>query len=94
MIIIVAHIDVINTRQLPIYYYLPLGLIVSVILNFLDYIALRGTSLNKFTKILHVSAFSNVLWTLVVLLGIASNVIMTKPSDTYGYVDSKECYWQ
>lgn len=86
VIIIVAHIDVINTRQLDLLLYLPLGLFVSVILNFLDYIALRGTSLNKFTKILHVSAFSNVLWTLVVLLGIASNVIMTKPSDTYGYV--------
>ena len=27
-----------------------------------------------------------MLWTLVVLLGIASNVIMTKPADTYGYV--------
>ena len=41
VIIIVTHIDVINTRQADLLLYLPLGLFVSVILNFLDYIALQ-----------------------------------------------------
>jgi putative membrane protein len=46
---------------------------VSAILafSFLDYLALYGTSNNKLSKIFHVSAFGNLLWSALLSAGIA-----------------------
>ena len=53
---------------------------------FLDYYALRGTSLNNIKKVLHVSAFSNLLWALTIFLGIVSHTIFSKTSIPSSYV--------
>ena len=46
---------------------------VSVVLaaSILDYITLRGTPLNKISKVFHVSAFGNLLWSTVLGAGLA-----------------------
>ncbi|MDN5847072.1 MAG: DUF2070 family protein, partial [Candidatus Nitrosocosmicus sp.] len=41
-----------------------------------DYLSLRGTPLNRFSKVLHVSAFANLLWTLTVIGGYISEFII------------------
>src|ERR687895_1947927 len=64
--------------------YLPLSLVFLVGSHFLDYIALRGNPVRKFSKIAHVSAFANVFWSLTVLLGIAADFVFSKsPSLDY-----------
>lgn len=45
-----------------------------------DYLTLRGTPLNRFSKILHVSAFANLLWTLTVIGGFISEFIINTHS--------------
>ena len=64
--------------------YLPLSILFLVGSHFLDYLALRGTPVRKFSKIAHVSAFANVFWSLTVLLGIAADFVFSKsPSIDY-----------
>src|SRR5918999_1781324 len=64
--------------------YLPLSILFLVGSHFLDYLALRGTPVRKFSKIAHVSAFANVFWSLTVLLGIAADFVFSKsPSLDY-----------
>src|SRR5918996_3975730 len=64
--------------------YLPLSILFLVGSHFLDYLALRGTPVRKFSKIAHVSAFANVFWSLTVLLGITADFVFSKsPSMDY-----------
>jgi putative membrane protein len=41
-----------------------------------DYLSLKGTPLNRFSKVLHVSAFANLLWTLTVIFSFVSEFII------------------
>lgn len=52
---------------------------------FLDLFLLRKTPVNKLSKILHVSAFSSLLWLLIVILGYIIFIIFQKdlPSKEY-----------
>ena len=52
---------------------------------FLDLFLLRKTPVNKLSKILHVSAFSSLLWLLIVILGYLTFIIFQKdlPSKEY-----------
>ena len=43
---------------------------------FFDYLSLKGTPLNRFSKVLHVAAFSSLLWTLTVILSYISGFII------------------
>ena len=43
---------------------------------FFDYLALKGTPLNRFSKVLHVAAFASLLWTLTVILSYVSGFII------------------
>ena len=45
---------------------------------FLDLFLLRKTPVNKISKILHVSAFSSLLWLLIVILGYLTFIIFQK----------------
>src|SRR5215212_2843816 len=45
---------------------------------FLDLYLLRKTPVNKISKILHVSGFSNLLWLLILILGYLTFVIFQK----------------
>ncbi|HYV51726.1 MAG TPA: DUF2070 family protein [Candidatus Eisenbacteria bacterium] len=66
--------------------HLVLGLAAMTGSLFLDYYALRGTSLNNIKKVFHVSAFSNLLWALTIFLGIVSHTIFSKTSIPSSYV--------
>jgi putative membrane protein len=63
-----------------------LGMILLTAANFLDFLALRGSPLNKFSKVLHVSAFANVLWLLTVLAGVASDMLFSKNGGSANYL--------
>lgn len=41
-----------------------------------DYLSLKGTPLNRFSKVLHLSAFASILWTLTVILSYISGFII------------------
>ena len=59
--------------------------VFSVTLVF-DYLSLRGTPLNRFSKVLHVSAFANLLWTLTVIGGFISEFIINTNSLNINFV--------
>ncbi|MDQ3808258.1 MAG: DUF2070 family protein, partial [Thermoproteota archaeon] len=79
IIVVVSHVYNLQAGIASLALYLPLGLISLVGSHFLDYLALRGTPVRKFSKIAHVSAFANVFWSLTVLLGITADFVFSKP---------------
>lgn len=84
IIVVVSHTYNLQAGITGLAVYLPLSLAALVGSHFLDYIALRGTPVHKFSKIAHVSAFANVFWSLTLLLGVASDYIFSKsPSIDY-----------
>ncbi|MBD0300579.1 MAG: DUF2070 family protein, partial [Nitrososphaera sp.] len=84
IIVIVSHLYNVQASITGLIVYIPLSLASLVGSHFLDYLALRGTPLHKFSKIAHVSAFANVFWSLTVLLGVASDFVFSKsPSIDY-----------
>jgi putative membrane protein len=73
------------------YFYLKLDLIQLIIFiitgitfliasYFLDLFLLRKTPVNKISKVLHVSAFSNLLWMTILIFGYLSFIIFQKES--------------
>jgi putative membrane protein len=52
------------------------GISAIIAFIFLDYLALYGTANNKLSKIFHVSAFGNLLWTAVLSAGIAIDSLL------------------
>ena len=66
--------------------HLPLGLAAITGSVFLDFCALRGTSLNKITKVFHVSAFASVLWALTIIVGIVLHSLLSKTTSPAVYV--------
>jgi putative membrane protein len=66
--------------------HLALGLAAMTASIFLDFYALRGTSLNNIPKLFHVSAFSNLLWAVTIFLGIVSHTIFSKTTIPSSYV--------
>lgn len=84
IIVVVSHIYNLQTNITNLALYLPLSLAALVGSHFLDYLALRGTPVRKFSKIAHVSAFANVFWSITILLGIAADFVFSKsPSIDY-----------
>jgi putative membrane protein len=53
---------------------------------FLDYFLLRGTPVNKRSKIIHVSAFAYLLWFMTVVFGLAANFVLVKNNILTGYI--------
>lgn len=84
IIVVVTHIYNFQAGIASLALYLPLSLMFLVGSHFLDYVALRGTPVRKFSKIAHVSAFANIFWSLTVLLGVAADFVFSKsPSMDY-----------
>ena len=84
IIVVVSHVYNFQAGIAGLALYLPLSLVFLVGSHFLDYLALRGTPVHKFSKIAHVSAFANVFWSLTLLLGIAADFVFSKsPSMDY-----------
>lgn len=64
-------------------YYVVVGNIALLALTYLDYTLLKGTSLNKISKVFHVSAFSYLIWVLTLALGILNpNLISATTTPT------------
>src|SRR5918992_1568608 len=84
IVVVVSHVYNFQAGIASLALYLPLSLVFLVGSHFLDYLALQGTPVRKFSKIAHVSAFANVFWSLTVLLGIAADFVFSKsPSMDY-----------
>ena len=62
-----------------------IAIVFSLTLVF-DYLSLKGTPLNRFSKVLHVSAFANLLWTLTVIGGFISEFIINTNSLNINFV--------
>jgi putative membrane protein len=86
IIVVVSHVYNLQAGIESLVVYLPLSLVALLGSHFLDYIALRGTPVRKFSKIAHVSAFANVFWSLTILLGIASDFVFSKSPPSIDYV--------
>ena len=86
IIVVVSHVYNLQAGIESLVVYLPLGLVALLGSHFLDYIALRGTPVRKFSKIAHVSAFANVFWSLTILLGIAADFVFSKSPPSMDYV--------
>ena len=80
IIIVISHVYNLQADPSGLAIFLPLGIALLLGSYFLDYVALRGTPVNKLSKIAHVSAFSNILWALTILLGIGADFLFSKPS--------------
>ncbi|MCI0562045.1 MAG: DUF2070 family protein, partial [Nitrososphaera sp.] len=76
ILVAVSHLYYFESDALALF--LPLSLGVLAALHFADYIVLRGTPVNKLSKVAHVSLFGNLLWMLTALLGIAADLVLTK----------------
>jgi putative membrane protein len=61
------------------------GVAALTISDFLDFLVLRGTPVNKISKVLHVSAFANLLWMLTVLLGIVFALLFSRQGVSLDY---------
>jgi putative membrane protein len=62
------------------------GLSFLIFSYFLDLFLLRKTPVNQISKILHVSAFSNLLWLLILILGFLTFIIFQKDVSPNGYL--------
>jgi len=71
---------------LHIVIYLTFGLSFLITSYFMDFYLLQGSPVNNFSKILHVSAFSNLLWMTILIFGIVSYIIFKKDSIPSGYI--------
>lgn len=63
-----------------------LGMVILTAAIFLDFIVLRGSPLNKISKVLHVSAFANVLWLVTISAGAASDILFSKNGGSTNYL--------
>lgn len=86
VVIVLTCTSIFNVGTSMLLLHLALGLAAMTGSLFLDFYALRGTSLNNITKVFHVAAFSNLLWALTIFLGIVSHTIFSKTTIPSSYV--------
>ncbi|WP_337861785.1 DUF2070 family protein [Nitrososphaera sp.] len=82
-IIAASHIFHLGTGLAGLAVHLPAGLAATAGLAFLDFAMLRGTPVNKLSKVVHVSSFANLLWALTVLAGALANAVFAKQGEGY-----------
>jgi len=71
-----------NSLAVSLFY----GVSAILALSFLDYLALHGTANNKLSKIFHVSAFGNLLWSAVLSAGIAIDYLFGNSNNSNIYL--------
>lgn len=81
-VISVSHIFHLQTDFATLAFHLPVGLLVVAGLVHLDYFMMKGTPVNKVSKIVHVTLFANALWMVTVLVGILAGALFAKPGTT------------
>lgn len=86
IVIVLSYISIFKADILVTVFHLGLGLAVITGSVFLDFYALRGTSLNKITKVIHVSAFASLLWAFTIFFGIIIHTVFSKTSIPTSYI--------
>ncbi len=81
LVAMVSHLFHLGTKIEILAFYMPLGLAAIAGAHVLDFLALHGTPVNKFSKVVHVSAFANALWALTVVFGVAADLVFSKHGD-------------
>ena len=66
--------------------HLPLAIAAVGAAHLLDFVALRGTPINKLSKVSHVAAFANILWLLTLVLGVAADLVFGKQFGSGNYI--------
>jgi putative membrane protein len=83
VVIAVSHIFHLGTDLSSLAVHVPLGLGAIFALGLLDALMLRGTPVNKLSKVVHVSSFASLLWAMTVLVGILADALFAKSSTDY-----------
>ncbi len=71
--------------QIHLLYSMLIGQAALTAANFLDFIALHRTPLNKISKVFHISAFANLLWLLTITLGLTADLLFSKSGSSINY---------
>jgi putative membrane protein len=66
-------------------YYVVAGNIALFALTYLDYLLLKGTSLNKISKVFHVYAFSYLIWLFTLVIGMLAPNLVSIGDDPVPY---------
>lgn len=82
-VIVVSHVFHLGTDLSSLAVHVPLGLGAIFALGLLDALMLRGTPVNKLSKVVHVSSFASLLWAMTVLAGILADALFAKSSTDY-----------
>lgn len=82
LLITVSHVFHLQTDMTSLAVHLPLGFAVLVGLTYLDFALMKGTPVNKLSKIVHVSSYANLLWSLTVIVGILASALFAKQGTT------------
>ncbi|HEY7508500.1 MAG TPA: DUF2070 family protein [Nitrososphaera sp.] len=82
VVIAVSHVYHLQTDTATLLLHLPLGLAVLFGLIYLDFALMKDTPVNKLSKIVLVSSFSNALWLITVAVGILAGVLFAKQGQT------------
>jgi putative membrane protein len=82
VVIVVSHVFHLQTDTTTLAIHLPLGLAALFGLTYLDFAMLRGTPVNKMSKVVHVTSFANLLWAITVIVGILASALFAKPGTT------------
>ena len=86
VVIVLSCTNIFKTDISMLALHLPLGLAAMTGSVLLDFYALRGRSLNKITKVFHVSAFASLLWALTIIFGIVFHTLLSKTTSPTNYV--------
>src|ERR1043165_3978544 len=82
-IIFIIQVYHVKTDQIHFLYSILLGQIALTGANFLDFVALQRTPLNKISKVFHVSAFANILWLFTIILGVLTDRKSTRLNSSH-----------
>lgn len=83
VVIAVSHVFHLGTDLSSLAVHIPLGLGAIFALGLLDALILRGTPVNKLSKVVHVSSFASLLWAMTVLVGMLADALFAKSSTDY-----------
>lgn len=82
-VIAVSHIFHLDAGLEALAVHMPLGLTALAALTLLDFAMLRGTPVNKLSKVVHVSSFAGLLWALTVSAGVLADALFAKSGTGY-----------
>jgi putative membrane protein len=83
IVVAVSHVFHLKTGVEALAVHLPLGLAALAGLTLVDFAMLRGTPVNKLSKVVHVSSFASLLWALTVVVSVLADAVFAKAGTGY-----------